>query len=506
MNKITKILLKLSLISLFLTPAFASAAELKMGDLVKLENSTSVYQIQFDGTKKVFPTESVYKSHYDNFDNVKIISIEELRNYLPSGNVTLKIDSLIKFDNNNKVYQVKGGKELEWIKSEDGIKNLGHTFSEVINLPEILFTDYSPRSTNGSYDEVLSKIKDNFLYQDKIESVTSIATSSKGLIESLDDDYSVFYNAEEYKEFINWMDNSTFEGIGAQIEIRDDRLTIVSPLKGSPAESAGLLANDKVMFIDDYDTTGMSLNKSVMLIRGPKGEIVVLKVKRESSDDLIAIPIARDTIEVPQFEWETKQTLGEKNIAYLNLSQFSLTGWQDFVEASSDVLATEPDGMILDLRNNPGGYLSAAISIANRWLESDTIIMQEKKINNKQKLYIASVFNIYQDIPLVVLINKGSASASEIVAGALQDHKVATIMGQTSFGKGVVQEIISLSDGNVIKLTISEWFTPNGNQIQGIGVTPDIIVGLPEKIVNSDSDIVLERALEELDTLISGSL
>jgi len=497
MQKYKKLSFKLLLFVFLSLPTFASAQTLKPGDLVKSESSVSVYQIQADSTRLVFPSEAVYRSHYDSFDKVKTVSFDEIKKYQFVGNVSFKVGTLIKFDINPKVYQVKINKELEWIKTEEGFNSLGYEFSQVIRVPETSFGNYQVRTLSESHEEVLKRIKDNFVHQDKIEDIEKIASSTRGLVEALGDEYSVFWSKEEYSEFLQWLDNDSFQGIGAQIELNKGQLTIVAPLNGSPAKAAGLLPGDEVMFIDDYDTTNITLTKAVMLIRGPKGEKVVLHVKRNSSVKLTPVTITRDTIVVQQFEWRTEETLSKKNIAYLSLSQFSLSAWQNFAVAKEEILASEPDGMILDLRNNPGGYLHIALDMANKWLPPEVSIMKEQRANSDRTSHVSNNQEYYLDMPLVVLVNKGSASASEIVAGALQDNKVATIIGEQTFGKGVVQEVMPLSDGNVMKLTISEWFTPDGRQINGKGITPDIIVEVVE-----GKDMQLERALEELDNII----
>lgn len=493
------IFFKVLLLVFLLVPCLANAGSLKAGDLVKLENSSSIYQIQSDGTRLVFPTVSVYKSYYDTFDNIKTVSLEELKSYPPKGNVPLKVGSLVKFDYNNKIYEVKLDSELEWIKTEEGFKSLGYDFKKVIDLPEIFWNDYYARKTDSSYNEVAARIKSDFIYKTKAKNIEDTASSSKGLVEALGDEYSVFWTAEEYKKFSNWLNDDSFEGIGAEIEIRDGQLTIVAPLNGSPAEAAGLKAGDKVKFIDNLDATGIDLSDALMKIRGPKGTEVILSVERDGASKIILIPIIRGTIVVDQFGWKIKQTSLGREVAYLGLSQFSLNGWKNFTSSKDEILKAGPQGIILDLRNNPGGYLEMALDVASRWLEPDDLILIERRANDVEIKGVANDQNYYKDIPLVILVNKGSASASEIVAGALKDHGVAAIVGGKTFGKGVVQEVVPLSDGNVMKLTVSEWLTPNGNHINGIGITPDVLIDN----LDNKTDLQLEAGLRKIDELIS---
>lgn len=491
---------KLILLLLFLgMPNLTLAMSLKNGVLVKTSDSAAIYQIQNNDRRLLFPSEAVFKSYYPDFSQVQLISSVELKQYVLTGNIVAKRNSLVKFDTSPKVYQVKDQNELEWIKSETGFGNLGYNFSQIITLPEILFSDYKIRTEVGPYDEVTREITDKFIDQTKAKKIIGAVYSAKGLVEALGDEYSVLWSKDDYEKFITGFTNDSFEGIGAQLDIKDGQLVVVAPLKGSPAEVAGLRALDIIKSVNDVDVTDADLNQVIMMIRGPKDTTVVLKVKRDNQDNLITIPIVRDTIVVRQFIWNKEKTASGNGVVYLNFSQFSQAAWKEFYDAKQEIIDFKPKGMILDLRNNPGGYLSLAVDLASKWLKTDQIVMIEKKSETLKINYSANPNNDFAGIPLVILVNNGSASASEIVSGALQDYGVAELVGEKTFGKGVVQEVIPLSDGSVVKLTVSEWFTPQNRQINHIGIMPNLTVVDND---NDSNDLQLQAGLVELEKLI----
>ena len=312
-----------------------------------------------------------------------------------------------------------------------------------------------------------------------------------GMVSSLDDPYSVFLEPKISEEFTESL-NGRFEGIGAEIAIKHEILTIVNPLPGSPAQIAGLKAKDKVLEIDGTSTEHMGLDEAVNRIRGEKGTEVVLTVYRDQADDYIDIPIIRDTIKVVSVTWEMK----DDNIAYIYMRNFNTDTTSVFKNIQKQVIAQNPKAIIFDLRNNSGGFLQTAIDVASAWID-DKVIVSERS-NNGYKEYKSNGKPIFKDIPSVVLINGGSASSAEIVAGALQDHEVAYIMGEQSFGKGSVQILEELEDGSSVKFTIARWYTPNDRSIDEEGVMPDEVIELSEEDFSEDVDPQLERALEYL--------
>lgn len=317
----------------------------------------------------------------------------------------------------------------------------------------------------------------------------------RGVVDALDDPYSVFLEPTTSEQFQQDLSGS-FEGIGAEIGIRNDRLTIIAPLPGNPAEKAGLKAGDVVLTIDELNAVNLPLDLAVHRIRGPKGTAVTLTVARNGDDEPRTFTIARDTIAIVSVSWQ--RLAG--GVVHLQLKYFNEDTFNRFSQAAREIAASSPPGIILDLRNNPGGYLTTAIEVTSFWTGSDRVVVGEQqrgrellghKPSNREALF--------EGIPTAVLINRGSASGSEIVAGALQDYDLATLVGETSFGKGSVQDLRQLSDGSSVKLTIAKWLTPQGRQIEGTGIEPDIPVKPAEENGTEASlDPQLDRALQVL--------
>src|SRR5680860_1468339 len=316
--------------------------------------------------------------------------------------------------------------------------------------------------------------------------------ATSGMVASLDDPYTVFFSPSEKEEFDQDMTGS-FEGIGAEVGMRDKFLTIISPLKDSPAEKVGLLPGDKVLKIDETETIGMGLDEAVNLIRGDKGTVVILLVSRDSLDSLKEIEITRDTIKTNTVEWK----IIENNLAYIEISQFRADTGIEFDNNINDILIKEPKGMIIDLRNNPGGYVTTLNHIASRFLDKGDVIFYEE-FGSKKDSYKATGGKKFSDIPVVMLINGGSASASEIFAAALQEKGIAKLVGETTFGKGLVQEVEDLKDGSAVKVTIARWLTPNGTDINKNGIAPDIEVELSYDEYLNEKDPQLDKAIELL--------
>ncbi len=314
----------------------------------------------------------------------------------------------------------------------------------------------------------------------------------EGMVYSLGDPYTVFLDPEESEIFNEDMKGS-FSGIGVEIGFRDKLLTVIAPLKDSPGEKAGLLPGDKILEVDGEEIIGMSIDKAVSLIRGEKGTEVLLTIAREGLDELKDIEIIRDTIILKTVEWEVV----ENNIAHIKISQFKEETTFELDNKIGDILAIDPQGIIIDLRNNTGGYVGTVKEIAGRFLDRGEVVFIEdygdeksihKTIGNKR----------FFDIPIVVLINEGSASASEILAGALRDNMGVKLVGRKTFGKGSVQELKHLKDGSSIKITVAEWLTPNGTVINNNGVEPDFDIEITLDDYENDRDPQLEKAIELL--------
>jgi len=365
--------------------------------------------------------------------------------------------------------------------------------SKVLNsdtIPEYLTKDVNFKL----FWKVWDIVKTKYIDRGQLTDAQLFYGSLKGLVASLEDPYSVFLNPQISEDFTEEL-SGKFEGIGAEIGIKNDRLTIISPLPDSPAEKAGLKSQDKVISIDDRDTTGISLDEAVKLIKGEKGTKVTLTVARGETPDILEISINRDTIDIKSVRWE----LLDDDIALIKLTHFNGDTGNEFQQVINELLIKPPKDIILDMRNNAGGYLEIAIEIAGYWVKNGDVVVKESYGNiETDKNYIAHGNEQLKNFPTVILVNGGSASASEIVAGALQDFQSAKIIGETTFGKGSVQELEQLSDGSSVKITVARWLTPFGRSIEEKGITPDIEIELTEEDYNNDKDPQLDKALEIL--------
>lgn len=313
-----------------------------------------------------------------------------------------------------------------------------------------------------------------------------------GMIESLDDPYSDYMNEEEASHFHQSI-SSSFEGIGAEIQERDGFIVIVSPLKGSPAEKAGIRPEDKVLSVDGKSIQGMSSTEAVMLIRGEKGTKVELVIERPGTTEPFTVTIVRDTIPIETVYGE----MLEDHIAKVQITSFSDHTSQELVDTLNDLQEQGMEGLILDLRQNPGGLLEQAIKISSLFVPSGEILFQvEDRDGNIEKMKSSNRNNT--NIPLVVVIDKGSASASEILAAAVSESAGVPLVGENSFGKGTVQRAQDFSDGSNIKFTTEKWLTPDGNWIHEKGIKPDYEVALPEyanlTLINPDEEFRLSSS------------
>lgn len=315
-----------------------------------------------------------------------------------------------------------------------------------------------------------------------------------GMVDALGDPYSVYYSAHELEE-IQQKTEGIYYGIGAYISkgATDEFCTISGTIEGTPAEEAGLRAGDIIYEVDGVLAQGMETTEIVALIKGEEGTTVTLTLIREGESDYLYVPVERREIESPTVQWE----MLENNIGYIGIAEFDDVTTDQFAEALAECRGSGMEGLILDLRSNPGGNLSTVCDIARMLLPEGLIVYTEDKNGHREEYTSDGKREI--DIPLVVLVNGYSASASEILAGAVQDYGVGTIMGTTTFGKGIVQRIISLSDGSAVKLTVSKYYTPDGNDIHEKGIVPDVEVEYDsEAYYNDGTDNQLEAAVEYL--------
>ncbi|MDP2688841.1 MAG: S41 family peptidase [Deltaproteobacteria bacterium] len=323
------------------------------------------------------------------------------------------------------------------------------------------------------FTDVLGIVQEN--YAEPVDTKEIVYDSIKGMVKGLDP-HSSFLTPEEYTE-MQIDTKGTFGGLGIEIGMKDDALTVVTPIEDTPAFKAGILAGDRIVKIEDKFTRDMTLNEAVGLMRGPKNTPVTIHVMREGFEEPKPFTIVRDTIKVKSVKYK----MLDEGFGYIRIAQFQEKTTDDLKKALKDLTAQSGKGglkgLVLDLRNNPGGLLQEAVSVSDEFLSSGLIVYTKGRASGQDMSFSADKAGTQPDYPMIVLVNNGSASASEIVAGALQDHSRAIILGTATFGKGSVQTIIPLSDGSAVRLTTSKYYTPSGRSIQAKGIEPDIAVG-----------------------------
>jgi carboxyl-terminal processing protease len=332
-----------------------------------------------------------------------------------------------------------------------------------------------------------------------------------GMTETLGDPYTVFFPPTESKAFADEIAGS-FEGVGMEVGIKDGKLVIVAPLKGTPAERAGVRSGDVILKIDDTDSVYLPVDSAIKLIRGKSGTTVHLTLERFGSKTPVKISIVRATIEIPTIKTGTKDELAgadgstsgtglrKDGIFVIELYSFSANSANLFRNALKEFIESGSHKLILDLRGNPGGYLDAAIDMASWFLPSGKVVVREEFGREKEEhVFRSKGYDIFNDsLRMVILVNSGSASASEILAGALSENGVAKLVGQKTFGKGSVQELVKITPDTSLKVTIAKWLTPNGVSISKQGITPDYVVDFTEKDITAKIDTQMEKAIEIL--------
>jgi carboxyl-terminal processing protease len=315
----------------------------------------------------------------------------------------------------------------------------------------------------------------------------------RGVLGTLDDDFTSFIEPE-IAEILRQDATGSFEGIGALVRINDeDRLEIVRPFAEQPAAEAGVQAGDIVTHVDGDSIAGLGIYEAISLIRGPAGSSVTLTLERQGVADPFDVTITRAAIEIPLVE----ARMLDEGVGYIALSQFSSGATEQLNAALDELLAQNPKGVILDLRDNPGGFLREAISVSDVFLPEGVVVIERRR-DGPDEIYSSENGQTGESVPLIVLINKGSASASEIVAGALQDRDRAQLVGETTFGKGSVQIPHELSDGSELRITIARWFTPDDRAIHGTGLEPDVAISNEGDNATPADDEQLQQAIELL--------
>lgn len=348
------------------------------------------------------------------------------------------------------------------------------------------------------FTEAISLIEDN--YVEEVEPDKLIYGAIRGMLSSLDP-HSSFMSPDEYRE-MQVETRGSFGGLGIEITIKDGILTVVSPIEDTPAFKAGIKAGDQIVRIEEKHTKDMTIQEAVKLLRGPKGTKVKIWIMRKGFDKPKPFEITRDIIKIKSVKFKTI----EEGYGYVRVAQFQQGTSSDLRKALKKL---EEDtgglkGLILDLRNNPGGLLDQAVAVSDIFLDSGLIVYTEGRRQGEEMRFSADLDGTEPDYPVVVLVNGGSASASEIVAGALQDHKKAVILGTPTFGKGSVQSIVPLSDGSAIRLTTAKYYTPSGRSIQARGITPDIVVEEAEIKKEEETMQIREKDLERHLTVDTG--
>jgi len=351
--------------------------------------------------------------------------------------------------------------------------------------------------------EVWDRLEKNYIDKKALDQNQMVLGAIQGMVASLGDPYTAFLKPSENKELKEDL-NGSFEGVGIQLGYKENQLAVIAPLNGTPAYKAGVKAGDLILKIDDQPTTGISADEAMRKIRGPKGTKVKLSLMHADEKESYEVEIVRDTIVVPSVEVEfviteiQKRTEAQKVIAHLKLMKFGDRTAEEWDKAVGEIVNHKPSvsGVILDLRNNPGGYLTGSVFIASEFLNSGVVVQQEHANGTKETFSVNRPGKILNQ-PLVVLINEGSASASEIVAGALQDYKRAKIVGTKSFGKGTIQEAEDLPGGAGLHITTARWLLPQGGSIDKKGITPDNEIKDDPQTLEIDEQ--LQKAIEILE-------
>ena len=361
-------------------------------------------------------------------------------------------------------------------------------------IPKIINTELGkPSDVDFSlFWDAYDVIKGRFFGFENVKVQNIVYGAISGMLDSLGDAHTIFMTKEEAKQFGEDL-SGKFDGIGAEIEAQNGYLVIVAPLVGSPAEKAGLEPKDIIVKIDGNDVSNMTFSEAINKIRGKKGSIVTLTIVRAGLDAAKEVQVKRDTIVVKSVQYEMKD-----DIAYIKLNQFGDDTLDLFNEGIDFAVRKNAKGVIVDLRNNPGGYLQDAVDAVNIFIDKGKVVVIERGREGTESTSTTRSTPKFKDKPIVVLVNKGSASSSEIFAGAIQDYKRGKIVGEKTYGKGSVQTLEELKDGSKIKVTIAEWLTPNKRQIDKKGIEPDVAVSLSKEDKDAGKDPQLDKAMEEV--------
>lgn len=366
---------------------------------------------------------------------------------------------------------------------------------ETIKPPQV---DFSPFWVSWN------TIKSKYATSDGLDDQKMVWGAIQGLVKSLGDPYSTFFPPQESREFQEEMQGN-FEGVGMEIGVKNGVITVISPIKGTPAFRAGIRTGDKILKIDEEITTDMSAEQAAHLIRGAGGTSVKLTILSKDEDKSREVTLIREKIQIPTIDIE-KKTNG---IFVIKMYNFSANSANLFRDSLREFIYSGNDKLILDLRNNPGGYLESAVDIASWFLPVGKVVAREKFSNGEETIFRSKGYDVFNQpaggpngkLSFIILVNEGSASASEILAGALQEYGIAKLIGSKTFGKGSVQELIQITPDTSLKLTIARWLTPNDRSISEQGLEPDIRVEMEKEDIEANRDPQMDKAIETLNKL-----
>jgi carboxyl-terminal processing protease len=361
-----------------------------------------------------------------------------------------------------------------------GVRSINITDTE-----QILKGDFSV------FWEAIDLMKQKYVGIKDVTDQDIIYDAIRGATNATGDPYTLFFDPPDSQKFQEDIQGN-FGGIGAEIGEKEGQIVVIAPLKGNPAERAGLRAGDAIVKIDETETGGMTVDEAVKHIRGEMGTPVILTIMREGWSETKEFNITRANIILPTLDWEVKNG----NVGYVKLHNFNGNVPSLFYKAMVEMLSGGARGIVLDLRDNPGGFLEVSQNLAGWFLKRGSVILVERFQDGSEERLRTDGNAALADVPVVILVNEGSASASEILAGALRDTRGIQLIGKKTYGKGSVQEVLDLSDGSSLKVTVAEWFTPKGTRINKVGLSPDIEVGLTDADAESGKDPQLAKALE----------
>jgi carboxyl-terminal processing protease len=381
-----------------------------------------------------------------------------------------------------------------WLGYNRG-KSTGQIVEKPVPLTQSIIENKNPDDSQVAdfslFWRVWDLVKEKYVDNKSLDAQKMIYGAISGILQAINDPYTSFFDPQATKSFSQDLEGS-FDGIGAELGIKDGILTVIAPLEDSPAAKAGLRTGDKIIKIDGKSSADVTIDGAVNLIRGKKGTTVTLTVLHSGDQETQDVVVTRDTITVKSVKLEFK----DNDIAHLKITKFGDTTDKEFDAAMNQIIAKSSKGIILDLRNNPGGYLDKAVDIASRMIpKGKTVVMEENNTGKRETLNTLGGGKL-SGIPTVVLINEGSASAAEILAGALRDDRQIQLIGKKSFGKGSVQELINLPQNTSVKITVAKWLTPNGDYIMDKGINPDVEVDLTQDDYNNNRDPQLDKAME----------